>query len=105
LTGIGALSLIHYVYISYRKQQYKLGKQKQQLESIQCPMPSSKGSTNSSKKQPLQPSLKETSVSTPAKDNLLDGSSNKGIDSISNEGPADLFANELQEAASLDEPA
>jgi hypothetical protein len=106
LTGIGALSLILYVYIFYRKRQKKLRKQKQRLESIQYPMPSSKGSTNSSNnKRPLQPSLKATSVSTPAKDDSSDGSSYKGIDSISDEGPADSFANELQEAASLDEQA
>jgi hypothetical protein len=105
LTGIGVLSLILYVYIFYRKRQKKLRKEKQRLETVQYPVPSSKGSTNSSNKRPLKTSLKATSVTTPDKDESSDGSSYKGIDSISDEGPADSFANELQEAASLDEQA
>jgi hypothetical protein len=115
LTGIAFLGLIAYAYIFYRKRQKRLRRKKQMKDSIQYRLPAPKVSPakrsapntpQQQQKQPQQQQVATMKVVTPsADDDSSDGSSYKGLDSVSDDGPADSFAKELQMAASLDEQA
>jgi hypothetical protein len=117
LTGIAALGLVGYCYIFYRKRKKRLRKKRQMKESISFPARNAsiaaappRGNAGS---QPLSqvstsilPVAPSPMILTPADDAFSEDTSYKGLESsIGSEDASDVFAKELQKAASLDQQA
>lgn len=110
LTAIAAMGLVFYVYLFCKKRRKRLRKERQQRETIEYRMPSSRvsptmGSTPP-KRSPGLPPPAPTSASTPIP---ADEQSEMGVEALEafspDGGPGDAFALELQMAASRDQQA
>jgi hypothetical protein len=110
LAAIAAMGLIFYVYLYCKKRQKRLRKEQQQRQSIEYRIPPSQVTLTAAgeapKQSPVPPPPAPTSASTPIPDDRSEGSSIKGIETVSSDAdPGDSFARELEMAASRDQQA